>query len=86
MLKVGDKPILQTIIEKFKESGYQNFIICVNYKSKVITEYFRMVQNRCKYRVHKRKIKMGTVESQSFKKKTKTFFCYERRFINKFKF
>ena len=27
MLKVGNKPILQTIIEKFKKSGYKNFVI-----------------------------------------------------------
>jgi dTDP-glucose pyrophosphorylase/predicted transcriptional regulator len=40
MLKVGSKPILETIIEKFKESGYKKFIICVNYKSKIIKNYF----------------------------------------------
>lgn len=40
MLKVGNKPILQTIIEKFRESGYQKFIICVNFKSNIIKNYF----------------------------------------------
>ena len=40
MLKVGNKPILQTIVEKFRESGYENFVICVNYKSKIIKDYF----------------------------------------------
>lgn len=40
MLKVGNKPILQIIIEKFKKSGYKNFIICVNYKSKIIKDFF----------------------------------------------
>ncbi len=40
MLKVGKKPILQIILEKFKESGYKNFVICVNYKSKIIIDYF----------------------------------------------
>lgn len=40
MLKVGDKPILQTLIEKFRESGYKNFVICVNYKSKIIKDFF----------------------------------------------
>lgn len=40
MLKVGNKPVLQTIIEKFVECGYINFVICVNYKSKVIQDYF----------------------------------------------
>ena len=40
MLKVGNKPILHTILKKFKECGYTNFVMCVNYKSKVIQDYF----------------------------------------------
>lgn len=40
MLKVGNKPILQTIVEKFAEYGYINIIMCVNYKSQVIQDYF----------------------------------------------
>ncbi|MDA8933118.1 nucleotidyltransferase family protein [Candidatus Pelagibacter ubique] len=40
MLMVGNKPILQNIVEKFKESGYKNFVICVNYKSRIIKNYF----------------------------------------------
>ncbi len=40
MLKVGNKPILQTIVEKFEEYGYKNIIMCVNYKSHIIQDYF----------------------------------------------
>ena len=40
MLKVGNKPILQTIVEKFAEYGYTNIVMCVNYKSHVIQDYF----------------------------------------------
>ena len=40
MLKVGDKPILQTIVEKFAEYGYVNIVMCVNYKSQIIQDYF----------------------------------------------
>ncbi|WP_418186789.1 nucleotidyltransferase family protein [Aliarcobacter lanthieri] len=40
MLKVGNKPILQTIVEKFTEYGYTNIIMCVNYKSHIIQDYF----------------------------------------------
>ena len=40
MLKVGNKPILQTIVEKFAQYGYTNIIMCVNYKSDVIQDYF----------------------------------------------
>lgn len=41
MLKVGNKPILQTIVEKFAEYGYKNIIMCVNYKSDIIQDYFK---------------------------------------------
>lgn len=40
MLYVGDKPILDHIIESFKDYGYTNFIISVNYKSEQIKDYF----------------------------------------------
>jgi dTDP-glucose pyrophosphorylase len=40
MLKVGDKPIVQTIIEKFCEYGFVNIVMCVNYKSHIIQDYF----------------------------------------------
>ncbi|MDD5156445.1 nucleotidyltransferase family protein [Sulfurimonas sp.] len=40
MLHVGNKPILQTIIENFSKYGYTNIIISVNYLSHVIEDYF----------------------------------------------
>ena len=40
MLKVGGKPILETIISKFAQDGFVNIIMCVNYKSEIIEEYF----------------------------------------------
>jgi len=40
MLKVGDKPILETIVLNFKKYGFTNFIMCVNYKSHIIENYF----------------------------------------------
>ncbi|TQR33815.1 alcohol dehydrogenase [Campylobacter sp. MIT 99-7217] len=41
MLKVGSKPILQTIVERFAKQGFYHFIFCVNYKSEIIKEYFK---------------------------------------------
>nr|WP_310795865.1 sugar phosphate nucleotidyltransferase [Heyndrickxia oleronia] len=41
MLNIGDKPILETIIESFKSYGFSNFIITVNYKKEIIKEYFK---------------------------------------------
>ncbi len=40
MLKVGDKPILETIVERFSAYGFKNIIMCVNYKLDVIQNYF----------------------------------------------
>lgn len=71
MLKVGNKPILQIIVEKFKESGYENFVICVNYKSKIITNYFGDgTKFGVKIRYIKEKKRMGTAGALSlFEKK-----------------
>ncbi|MFC5540552.1 nucleotidyltransferase family protein [Ureibacillus sp. FSL W7-1570] len=41
MLQVGGKPILETIIEGFKQCGFTNFILSVNYKKEVIQNYFQ---------------------------------------------
>ncbi|MGN7762047.1 nucleotidyltransferase family protein [Paenibacillus sp. 22594] len=41
MLKVGDKPILETIIEGFKNYGFTKFILSVNYKKEIIKAYFQ---------------------------------------------
>lgn len=40
MLRVGDKPILQLIIEQFRRAGISRFIISVNFKAEIITEHF----------------------------------------------
>lgn len=40
LLKIGNKPILQTIIENFIEYGFYRFYISVNYKSEMIEEFF----------------------------------------------
>jgi len=41
MLKVGNKPILETIVNNFKLYGFNNFVFCVNYKSHIIENYFK---------------------------------------------
>lgn len=40
MLKVGAKPLLETIIESFIEHGFQNFYLSVNYLADMVKEYF----------------------------------------------
>lgn len=40
MLHVGNKPILETIIENFAKYGYTDIILSVSYKSHIIEEHF----------------------------------------------
>jgi len=40
MLKIGDTPILESIIERFKSQGFKDFVISVNYLYEMITGYF----------------------------------------------
>jgi len=41
MLNVGGKPLLENIINSFFSFGFNNFILCVNYKSEIIEDYFK---------------------------------------------
>jgi dTDP-glucose pyrophosphorylase len=41
MLKVGAKPILETILEQLKSYGYRNIVMCLNYKAHIIENYFQ---------------------------------------------
>lgn len=40
LLKVGRKPILETILESFLDVGFHRFYFAVNYKSQMIEDYF----------------------------------------------
>lgn len=40
LVSVGDKPILETILEGFVEQNFQNFYISVNYKADAIKKHF----------------------------------------------
>lgn len=47
MLKVGNKPIVETIVDGFKQYGYTSFIFSVNYKKEVIQNYFQTGEAFC---------------------------------------
>ncbi len=40
LLKIGDKPILEWIVEGFREQGFSNFHFAVNYRADMIENYF----------------------------------------------
>jgi dTDP-glucose pyrophosphorylase/CBS domain-containing protein len=41
MLNVGGKPMLELIINRFREQGYSDIIITLNYKGDIIEKYFQ---------------------------------------------
>lgn len=41
MLKIGDKPILETIVNNFAEQGFSRFFFSVNYMADMIKNHFR---------------------------------------------
>lgn len=40
LLKVGSRPVLETIIENFAEQGFQRITLCVNYRGDMIRDHF----------------------------------------------
>lgn len=41
MLRIGGKPILETILDTFIDQGFRNFFFSVNYMASVVKEHFR---------------------------------------------
>ena len=40
LLQVGNRPILETILNNFVENGYKNFFLSINYKGQMIRDHF----------------------------------------------
>jgi dTDP-glucose pyrophosphorylase/predicted transcriptional regulator len=40
LLKVGEKPLLETIFANLKDSGFSQFFVSVNYKAEMVKDYF----------------------------------------------
>ena len=40
LIKIGGRPILETIIRSFANSGFSNFFLAVNYRKEMIEDYF----------------------------------------------
>jgi dTDP-glucose pyrophosphorylase/predicted transcriptional regulator len=41
LIRVGTKPILETILDNFREYGFRDFYISVNYKAEMVKDYFQ---------------------------------------------
>ncbi len=40
LLRVGEKPILETIVEGFAACGFRRFVLCINYRGEMIRRHF----------------------------------------------
>lgn len=41
MLRIGDRPLLETIVRNYLEQGFRRFYLAVNYKAEVIESHFK---------------------------------------------
>jgi dTDP-glucose pyrophosphorylase/predicted transcriptional regulator len=66
LLKLGDKPILEHIVENFVAQGFHNFVMSVNYKAEMIESHFgNGEQFNCNIRYLKEARPLGTAGSLS---------------------
>jgi dTDP-glucose pyrophosphorylase len=41
LVKVGSRPVLETLVERFADQGFSDLYLCINYKGELIREHFR---------------------------------------------
>lgn len=76
LMPVGDKPIIELIIDRFTEYGCKKFYLSVNYKSNLIKAYFSDLEHSYCIKYIKEKKPLGTAGSLYLLKKRieNTFF------------
>jgi dTDP-glucose pyrophosphorylase/predicted transcriptional regulator len=76
LMPIGDKPIIEIIIDRFMNYGCNDFYLSVNYKSNIIKAYFNDFEHPYKISYVEEKQPLGTAGSLHFLKKQikKTFF------------
>ena len=66
LLEVGNKPVLETVLDSFVEQGFRRFYISVNYKAEMIREHFGDGRDRgIEIRYIQEKQKLGTAGALS---------------------
>ncbi|MBU2494641.1 MAG: CBS domain-containing protein [Bacteroidetes bacterium] len=61
LIPIGDKSILEIIIEKFTDYGNDEFYVSVNHKAKIIKSYFEEIQPSYKINYIDEEIPLGTI-------------------------
>ncbi|MDP2167699.1 MAG: nucleotidyltransferase family protein [Thermodesulfovibrionales bacterium] len=63
LIPIGEKPIVELIMDKFNEYGVSDFYLTVNYKAEMIKSYFDNVETGYKIRYIREKDFLGTAGS-----------------------
>lgn len=66
LIPIGDKPILERIMDKFYDYGVSQFYLTVNYKKEMIKSYFSEVQKSCGIHFIEEDTPLGTAGSIAF--------------------
>ena len=76
LIPIGEKPIVEHIIDKFVECGCKKFYLSVNYKMNIIKAYFSDLKKNYEIHYIEEKKPLGTAGSiYLLKNKIKTTFC-----------
>ncbi len=89
MLRVGAKPLIETIIEQLKSYGYGNIILSLNYKAEVIKNYFQDGANfgvNIKYVTENKRLGTGGAIKLAEKYLDKPFFVLNGDILTKLNF
>jgi dTDP-glucose pyrophosphorylase len=68
LIPIGDKPVIEIIMDKFSEYGVAKFIISVNHKSRMIKSYFEDTNDKYHISYIEEKKPLGTAGSLKFLK------------------
>jgi len=76
LMPIGEKPIIEIIMDRFMDYGCNDFYLSINYKSNIIKAYFNDFEHAYKISYIEEKQPLGTAGSLNFLKRQmkKTFF------------
>lgn len=63
LIPIGDKPIIEIIIEEFKMQGVNQFFVTLHHKSEMIEAYFNGIEKDYNIKFIKEKVALGTAGS-----------------------
>ena len=63
LIPIHDKPIIEHIADRFKAIGCSDFLLTINYKSKILKAYFEEVKSNYNIKFYEEKKPLGTAGS-----------------------